>query len=380
MPLFKKSNFSIGLDISDLSLKLVQFRKAGKKFKIQALSKYDLPEGLIENGEIKNISKVAEAINKLLNNPKYGAVTSKDVVACLPETKTFIKLIEVENSPNNISNVINSEIEKYIPMSVKDMFFDWQIVSQNSEKYKILIGAAPRYIVDQYIGLLNSTKLTISALEIEASAISRNLLAEETPKFKHGANNNYCIIDIGAKRTSMIIYAKNTIVMTMSLPISGNETTRNIAENLEINNEQAEKAKIICGLDKTKAQGIINNILSVMIKELSGKILEIIEYYTTHYPHLGPINKIILCGGGSNINNLNQLIQETTSIETTKGNNFTNIGNIKDKILNNFTETHKIDLKLIKNKKSKNLSLKQNSILSYTTAFGLALRDAFIND
>ena len=74
----------LGLDISDLSLKLVQLHRVRDKIKIQALSKLNLPKGVIIGGEIKNRSELIRAIKKLTASPLYGKINSEEVIACLP--------------------------------------------------------------------------------------------------------------------------------------------------------------------------------------------------------------------------------------------------------------------------------------------------------
>lgn len=369
---FKNSKSAIGLDISDLSLKLVQLTRARGSVKIQALNRVGLEKGIIDNGEIKNEKELANGINKLISNPKYGSISAKDVVACLPETKTFVKLITVEKTVNDLSITIESEIEKYVPFSKDEIYYDWQMIEQDSENYTVLIGAAQKSVVDQFLNLINLTKLNLVALEIEPVAICRCLLNEESSGYKGPYNNNYGIIDIGAKRSSMLIYSKNTIVTSASIPISSEAVTEKISEVLKIKRDQAEKAKIICGLDENKAQGIIKDILTEMISKLNNKIKDVIEFYYANYPERGQINKLILCGGGSNINNLADIISQTFSIETVGGDSFANINESASN--KNFTETHKLDFKISKEKTSKPLIAKQNTSLSYTTAIGLALR------
>ena len=142
----QNSNYPIGLDISDLSLKLIQLSKAGNLIKIQALSKVDLEEGLIIDGEIKNKDRLVKKIKELISNPKYGKVSSNNVIACLPEAKTFIKLIEIENTPNKLSDIIETEIEKYIPLSTDEIYYDWQTIKNSSDKELVLIGVVPKVI------------------------------------------------------------------------------------------------------------------------------------------------------------------------------------------------------------------------------------------
>jgi len=381
--LFSKSSiYPLGLDISDLSLKLVQLNKLGSKIKIQALGKINVPEGLIMEGEVKNQEKVIELIKKLVDKPKYGKVSSDMVVACLPETKTFIKLIEVEKTPNNLADVIETEIEKHVPLSVDEIYYDWQVIGEKNDIQLVLIGAAPKKIVNQYTDLLDKSRLSVEALEIEPMSLCRSLLLEESPYFKGEFNKNYAIIDIGATRTSLVVYANNTILFTVSIPISGEKITANIASSLEIEKGQAEKAKIICGLDENKASGIINKVLAGTINDLNERISEVLEFYSNHFSQYGPIGQIILCGGGANIKGIDKIISKFSSISVNRGDALINLGEAKDKFLKLLSETYSLDVAIPNNKRNKaqsNLSVTQDSSLTFATAIGLALRGIFID-
>ncbi len=374
----KKIDLAIGLDFSDLSVRFIQLQKNKSGFKVQALGKADLPNMTINDGEILKKEILADVISKMIKSAKIGKVTNNNVVACLPETKTFIKLISVEKSANALETIIGSEIEKNIPFNIDQMYFDWQIMSQSNSHYSILIGACPKTVADQYIEVLKLAKLNVISFEIEPVAISRCLLKEEFPKYKNTEQNNYAIIDIGAKRSGMFVYSGNTILFDISVPISSHQITKKIADTLEIDRRQAEKAKIICGLDKTKANGIISNVLSEMINNLTKKITGIVDYHDSHFSELGPIKKIVLCGGGANIKNLTNIIQSSTNIETVLGDSLTHFNDTNGKIFKMFSEVHKIDTNFNKpGKTGKSISSTQNTSLSFTTAIGLALRTAF---
>jgi len=370
----KKSKYPIGLDISDLSLKMVQLTQRRGKIKIQALSRRALPKGLIEGGEIFNEAELIHEIEKLITKPMYGTVSSNEVVACLPETKTFIKLIKIEANPNEISDIVEHEIQKHIPYSIDEVYFDWQIISKHQNESYVLVGAAPRKITDQYIRLLSNAKLSVQALEIEPVSICRCLLMDESIKYNSKSLKNYAIIDIGAKRTSIVIYCQGTIVTSVSLPISGQNTTEKIAKTLEISYEQAEKAKMVCGLDKQKAQGVIADILGDKLKDLSGHIQDAISFFNNNYPEMGAIEEIFICGGGSSIKDLDRAMTETLKIKTTRGNIFLNLDEASEKFSDILEEKH-----YIKNKKKTEVYC-QTSIYAYATTIGLALRNIFLKD
>jgi type IV pilus assembly protein PilM len=363
-----------------LSLKLFQLQRLGKKIKIQAISRLDLPKGLIEGGVIKNQPEVLAAIKQLIAKPKFGRVSQTEIVACLPETKTFIKLIEVEKTPNDFEATLRAEMEKQIPFSFEEIYYDWQIISETSSARQVLVAAGSKEIVNQYADLINKTGIPLSALEVESVPICRSLLAEEHIKFKAPSKTTYGIIDIGAQRTSMTIYSEKTLLFTMSIPLSGDKITEQIAKILKLDFKLAEKAKIICGLDEHKAQGIVRDILSDMINELINKIKGVIRYYQDHFPGHGPLNKILLCGGGANIENISQILSQALSIEVAPGDPLTNLNESREKLLPTMIETHQIAHEELATPDKKTLSVTQDTSLIYTTAIGLALRGIFIED
>lgn len=387
MILTNNSTYPIGLDISDLSLKLVQLNKVRGKIKIQTIGKLDLEKNIVHSGEIKNKPELIKAIKKIVSSPAYGKVSSEEVVACLPESKTFIKLIEVQKSPNSLNDIIGQEIEKHIPLPIDEIYYDWQIIDELPDKYNVLIGAAPKEIVSQYTDIFYQSGLSPVALEIEPVAIVRSLLKEESCGAKSAKNKtdrlNYGIIDIGAKHTSMIFYSGKTILFTVSIPISGEEISLKIAQTLNLTAGQAEKAKIICGLDENKANGVIKDILADTLKNLLEKIKEAITYYENYFSQYGPMNRLLLCGGGANIPDLPEIISRQFSLEVKLADSLTNLDEDKSDFDEIFTEKHFINLKTANIKsvgEENSLSIKQNFSSTFSTAFGLALRGIIIDE
>jgi len=181
----------------------------------------------------------------------------------------------------------------------------------------------------------------------------------------------------------MIFYSKNTILFTVNVPISGEEITAKISKVLTLTKEQAEKAKIICGMDETKANGVIKEILAETIENLIAKIKEALQYYENYFSQYGPLNQILLSGGGANITNLTEIISQKLSIEVKIANALVNINEEQNKFAELFVEKHALDLKTAKlssRDKEKNLSIQQNSSSTYATAIGLGLRGLFIDE
>jgi type IV pilus assembly protein PilM len=369
-----KSKYPIGLDISDTSLKLVQFNKKGGKYFFQAINKVDIPKGVISNGNVIKENELEKIIKKAISDPLYGKFTSKSVVACLAERKTFIKLIKIDKTPNPIRDTIENEIEKNIPYSIKEIFYDWQIIEETKNHRMILIGAALKKYVDQYAEIMDKAGLTIEALEIEPMAVCRCLLKEEALNFKE-ESGNYILVDIGSTRTNLIFYSRNTIIFTVDLNVTADEIGLAI--------ENALKEKQAAKFSKEKNKDLNNNInIEIAVKKSIGEIItrlrESIEYYNNNYFENGEISKIILCGGGANLYEIEKIIQDQVAIKTEKGNPFANIKDPNDELMQILKNTLKLEAGL--KKKLRLLLTNQDNSLIYAVAVGLALRGVFLSN
>ncbi|MFA5248738.1 MAG: type IV pilus assembly protein PilM [Patescibacteria group bacterium] len=380
MSIFWQNNQFVGLDISDLSLKIVQLVKNGDKIKVQAAGKINLTPGIIEKGEIKDRVGLIKNIRQLFAHPDYGKVTTDEVATCLPETKTFLKIIEVDKDAPDFLAAVNEEAEKHIPFSIKEVYFDWQIIKETIRTKVVLIGATPKDLADQYINILKEAKLITVVLENEPLSVCRCLLEEENIKYKGENKKNYAIIDIGATAASLTVYAKNTILFSVSMPVSGEDITQKIAVEMKIEPSRAEKAKIIYSLQEKNEQPAIKKIVTKMIDELILKSREAINFFNNHFSSWGSIDQIILCGGGANIKNIEKTIGKELEITTVRGNALINLGGKKEPCAKAFYETLSFCADFTKNetnKKNKTLKISQETTLNYATAIGLSLRGIF---
>lgn len=337
------------LDISDLSLKLVALAKKRNTYQITNYGQAKVPTGCFDKGKIIDEDQISNIIKEFILTAKGGKIKSKFVKACLPERHTFIKLISIPKMTEaEIPSAVEWAAEHHLPFSLEEIYFDWQILDQQlSEKnLHILIGAAPRDIVDSYTNLIKKANLVPLTLEIEAVAIARALINPATRPTHEQAIG---IIDLGASRSSFIIYAHNTIQFSFSLPLSGEKITQSIVEKLNLSQKQAEEAKIICGVDSKKCKGGIQKILQQELETFTTKIQSTINYYEKNFENVLPIKEILLCGGGANMKQFSEYLSANLNIKTAPGSPATFLSD------------------------KQTLELPKDKILSFTTAIGLAL-------
>jgi len=348
MPLLSNEKI-IGLDISDSELRLILLRKNRKKITIISANRTALSPETIVDGEIKKPEEFKNAVQKLLKTSKGSRIETDRVITALPESKTFIKILHVTiKTDEKMEDALNHQIPNNIPVEIHNIYYDWQIINSSRNKdsvdYTVLVGVAPKTLSDSYSKIFQNMHLVPIAFEIEAAPISRCLLDDDSESGK-------IIIDFGASRSSLILYDKGTVQLSISLPISGNGISQLISEKLKIHYEDAEKAKIICGLDEEKCKGGLKKVMISALDDLSEKIRDAIAFYENNFSDTNKIEKILLTGGGANLLNIEKIIAEQIHLPV--------------EVANPLKKIYKVH---------KDIQINKNTMQSYTTAIGLALR------
>lgn len=322
MSFFSTKELAFGLDISDQTLRLIQFSIYSRAKKIQLYNEIKLPPGCVLDGEIKQSDLFIEHLKKLIKT-RYGqGAISDQAIIVLPEKETFLKTITLENiEPNRLKDEIKNSILKNIPLEISEIIYDWQIISKNNSDYQILVAASPKKAIENYSSIFNKADITVSVMEPEAASINRILIEHNNDKHPQ------LIIDIGKNRTGLFIYDGQTIKFTTSLPISGDKIDKIISHSLDLTPVEAEKTKLICGLDEERCQGAILEIMKPTIKELSEKILASLKFYYTNYQDSKKIENIVICGGGANTIGITTAISSEIKIKTELSNPFKKIKN-----------------------------------------------------
>jgi type IV pilus assembly protein PilM len=374
---------AFGIDLSDRSIKIIQFKKKGEKLSNFLYGNEEIPAGLIEDGEIKDFKKIAELIKKIKSKTKPASIKTDYAVCSLPESKCFFREIDFpEMTLEEVSEAIKWETEQQIPLSWEEIYLDWHVLNEkkslkkieekstkdnlinskkesnlvNAEeikkKTKVFLTAAPRKLVDSYVEVLKQAGLKPIAMEIESAAIVRTLVNKNKNKY----DSAVLIIDFGETRTNFIIFKPPLIRFSRSISFSGAFLTNKISKELKIKYSEAEKLKRKWGMDEEKGGGALAKCIEPALVDLSEKIQKSLNYYSEHFSKNFPENevkKIILCGGGANLKGLDSWLASKIKKEVEKNDPWSNVSS------------------LFLNKK---LSFPKDSC--YATAIGLALRGA----
>lgn len=347
---------AFGLDISDLSIKTVKLEKKRKILSLSSFAEASIKPGIISRGEIKDEKSLVEIIKKSLAEIKGKPLKTKYVIASLPEEKAFLQVIQMPHLPKeDLKSAVIYEAENYIPLPIEDVYLDFQIVppfQNHLDHFDVLIAALPKKTVDPYLSCLKKAGLKPLALEIESLSIVRTLIKDEVTA------SPILIIDLGATRTGLIVFSGHSLRFTSSIPVSSQKFTEAISRIMKIDLNKAEKLKLEYGLEarETKQGSQIFESLIPPLTDLTEQIKKYLEYYQTHasHEHLAEknkkIEKILLCGGGANLNGLTDFFSGSLKLPVELGNPWVNMP------------------------KKETSGISPEKSLSYATTLGLALR------
>lgn len=326
---------AFGLDISPSGIKYVQLKRTKHGLAVDACG--NVPFTI--HGPVHTYTD-QELIQQLVTALK-GVSLSKNVVASLPESKTFMEVVNVmKNEQDSFQKRLTETLPEYLPLPVEESYYDSTIIREEGDRWVALVGAAPRATVESYLSVLQAADLIPLVLDIEAPTVVRAVL-REAPQVD-GAT---AILDLGQSHAALIIVEHGAIQFTMSLPIAGETVTNDIAAALHLSTTDAEVAKRSCGDHPEQCPSELKTIIEKTVLALTAKVREAELYYADHFTDAGAISRVYLCGGGAHLVLLNHTLSEALKVPVDLA-----------------TPWHSIE------------NAPTNSPLSLTTALGLALR------
>ena len=252
----------------------------------------------------KYVTIVQNSIKKDIKD-KYSGVSMKDMSSVLMQVKD----IDVPEG----KNVIDIVTDKFIlddGRRVEDPVGN--LVSSFTINAQVVLG--DKEYIKQLINICRKANLDIDGI-IPITLAERNLILD-----KNELNDNVMIIDIGAGNTEIGIFEGGAFRYTNTIPLGGDNITRDIQMVLNISMEEAEKLKRQYGLAMKSYIDNDNEIIlntceneknkviksSELIEIIEARIEEIFTLINKDITNQGIkpiINNVILTGQGiTNIN------------------------------------------------------------------------------
>jgi len=299
----------IGLDIGSSSIKLVDLKEGKNGYKLQNLAISPLPPEAIVDGALMDSVTIIDAIKDLMASTK---TKTKNVATSISGHSVIVKKITLPfMTEAELEESIQWESERYIPFDINDVNIDFQILgsdSENPEVMDVILVAAKKDIINDYVSVIMESGLNPVIIDIDAFALE-NMLAINYDIEKGEA---IALANVGATTTNINILRNNVSAFTRDIFKGGNQVTEEIQRQLHVDFDEAEKIKVGSKVD-AMTQPVIQNVLKTASESLAieiGNSLDFFQSATTYEK----ISKLYLSGGGSKIKDFDMILQQQIGI------------------------------------------------------------------
>jgi type IV pilus assembly protein PilM len=297
------------LDIGSRTIKAGEVVDTKRGRGLRNFGTIDIAPGIIEDGAIKDHEAAAQAIQELFST--HG-IPEQNVAISVGGYSVIVKKIVVQSMLEaQLQDTIQFEAEQYIPFDISDVNLDFQILGENENnpnQMNVLLVAAKKDMVNDYINLIQSAGLNPCVIDVDAFALQNIYEFTHQPK-----NENVALIDIGASKTSLNILKGAASVFMRDVSLGCAQINQKIAQKAECSLEEAEQIKNAGPSERLGAEAL-REIITTVVADWCIEIRRALDFFYSTYPD-DQIKKIILSGGGANIREFRQLLASETSAD-----------------------------------------------------------------
>jgi len=315
--LFFKNKGIIGLDIGSNALKVAELKESRGGYQLRSIGEAFLPPESIVNKVITKPEVVSDHISTLI---KDLGIKNKNVVISVSGHSVIIKKVTLPAmSDAELSESIPWELEQYLPQSIEDVNYDFQILPGETPEgnMDVLIVAAKKDITNEYVNLVSDIGLRPVIVDVDVFALENMYEINYDP-----SEGLVALVNIGASVTNINILKDGISVFTRDISTGGNQFTEWLMKELNIDFVEAEQMKYNLGKENTPPE--VERVTSDFTDLISGEIKRTLDFFVSNF-WKDRISDIILGGGSSKVPDLSEVLKDVTDTNVEMVNPFKKI-------------------------------------------------------
>lgn len=283
-----------GLDIGTTAVRLVELRGAGPSRQLLKYGYVPIDSKISLSDSKADQQKLVQTISQLMSQ---AHMTTRSVAVGVPSQRVFTTVADFDRlSSAELSQAIHYQAESLIPTPLADSKLDWALLGDSPKdktKVEVLLSSVSNDFVESRLDMLESIGLNVIAFEPDNLAIARSLLAPDmaTPQM---------VLDIGYKSTDLVITMQGSPRLTRAIPSGVEAILRSAAQNLNIDDKQAEQFVFKFGLGKDKLEGQVYQAIIGTVDMLTSEVDKSIKFFQTRYND-AKIDRVVVTGGASTL-------------------------------------------------------------------------------
>jgi type IV pilus assembly protein PilM len=315
--LFLSRKDLVGLDIGSNTVKLSELKFLSGVYHLKNIGEASLPRLAIVNKVIENRDAVVDTVSSLFEDLR---VKTRNVAISISGHSVIIKKVSLPKmSENELKESIPWELEQYIPQSIQDVNYDYQVIPGETPEGNIdvLIVAAKKDVTNSYVSVVNEIGLNPVVMDVDVFALE-NMYEINYPD----AEGLVALVNIGASVTNINILKDGISIFTRDITSGGNQFTDLIIKDIGVSFEEAEKMKSTMpeGDIPQELEGLTNNFNDL----ICGEIKRTLEFFASTLWR-STVDNILIGGGSSKVPGLKDVLAEMTEAKVDFMNPFRSI-------------------------------------------------------
>lgn len=309
----------------------------------------DTPQGAYMDGRILKPELLKDVIKDAI---KENKMTTKDVVFSISSTKIVTREVIIPGIKEKlIPNMIKANLNEYFPIDLSAYEVAHLILEKIEEgadagKYKVLIMAAEKHMIQSYEQLATSCGLRLVSLDYAGNSIFQAIKNEDE-------SSRVMVLKIEEKSTTVTIVNHKNLMLQRAINYGINDAIDEITKNRVFNvtnydeawelakrkacikywiNEDAQRTTVdlstrLENRDFDESQEIREAKIEVTksLEQLIGSIRRVIEFYASRN-NGETVDQILIGGCAGDINGLARLFSNEFGIKTSVMNRLEGVG------------------------------------------------------
>ncbi|MHB8773151.1 MAG: pilus assembly protein PilM [Syntrophales bacterium] len=226
---------------------------------------------LERGGAEAKATEIRTHVNEFLREHRISAA---DIFLGVPRDLTILRFIDLPSAvKENLRGTLLYEMEKYVPLPAGELYFDYQIISEDKEtnKLQVLLVAVKKEFIDPYLDHEHPSAAGISGIEINSIALANYLSSQPiTPN-----GDTYAIVHLGRERLELSLVRKKLLHYSRQVNVAQqrNSLRHIVTEELEllrktVGPEQGRLEVVICGPDAGSLGEILKDREDISLRPL----------------------------------------------------------------------------------------------------------------
>ncbi len=344
----KQTKAYLGVDIGASGIKLVELKAEGGRARLLTYGFTDVISGK-EDGPARPddrgrsggllIQDPARASSVLKELIKASGAKSRKAMVSLPVSNVYSSVIAIPEPKNQeeAKPIIEAQARKLVPMPLEEMVLSSTFVDpvkkesvlkkkvgkggkvgeeENNEKIeapkkqknvRVLISAAPRSLVQNYVEIFKGAGVELLALDIESFGLIRSLIGKD--------RSTVLLVDMGARRTNLTVVEKGIPFFTRSVQVGGMDFTQAVGKALGVEAAEAEQIKF--DLAMSELSGLVPKLVEQVFGQLRNEVSYVFDQYKRQeLSDNKRVEKIVLTGGSAHLPGMVEFFVNALNLNT----------------------------------------------------------------